>query len=150
MGVRLQDELKAAQAVTYGPKKISLPTDKTWKSLASFTISFKALMTCWESLFNWYVFHEQVYCNKLYHNFVTWWLVSSEIMNLYGLIILFPSIMSHHVANLWQSCEKIRGIKLTCLSLVKIHFCPYFIIFFKGKWTWNKKLIKDNFRYSEK
>ena len=64
MGLRLQDEHKAAQAVTYGPKKISLPTDKTWKSLASFTISFKALMTCGELLSNRYVFHEQVYCKK--------------------------------------------------------------------------------------
>ena len=80
MGLHLQDEHKAAQAVTYGPKKLACQGTKhetytkqeeSSKSIAYFTISFKALMTCWELLSNRYVFHEQVYCKKLFHNFVT-------------------------------------------------------------------------------
>lgn len=45
----------------YGPKKLAcqgtkrethIKQEESSKSLASFTISFKALMTCWESLSN--------------------------------------------------------------------------------------------------
>ena len=40
--------------------------------------------------------------SQLCHNFVTWWLVSGEIMDSHGPTILFPPLTTCHILKLWK------------------------------------------------